>query len=128
MFKHLMVFGYKRSNKEAVGFYVAWLVFIVILSALAGGITGGFLPPEDTFQDGFHVGLRVGGYIAVAAVLVITFMIVRDKKILTNFSSIILLLLSGVLAFIGGGILGLIIPAYLTTKAVGGAMSPPPTV
>jgi len=111
MFKNLTDFSYKRSGKEALGFYVGYLILIVVVGAIFGGILGLALGEES-----FEIGLRVGNIIAILASLVLSFLILSKKKQMNNFGMILLALLSGLLAFIGGGLLGLIPSAYLTTK------------
>ena len=67
-------------------------------------------------NDTYGFGLKVGNIIAVVVSLGISFLILKEKKLLGNFGFILLALLSGVLAIILGGLGGLIPAAYLTTK------------
>lgn len=111
MFKNLTDFAYKRKVKEAIGFYLAYLFLIILLSGLFGGLMGLL-----TGQDNFEFGMRVGNIVAIVVVLGISVLILKKKNLLDNFGHIILILLSGLLAFFGGGLLGLIPVAFLTTK------------
>ena len=111
MFKNLTDFSYKRSTKEAVGFYLAYLFLIVILGALLGGIIGLLIG-----QEGIDVGTRFGSILAILTCLGISFAILSKKNLLKNFGLILVALLSGILAFAGGGILGLIPVAYLSSR------------
>jgi len=111
MFRNLTDFSYKRTGKEALGFYIGYLVFIVVVGAILGGVLGLVLGEES-----FEIGLRVGNILAILATLALSFLILSKKKMMNNFGLILLALLSGLLAFIGGGLLGLIPTAYLTTK------------
>ena len=111
MFGNLTDFAYKRSGKEAFGFYLAYLVLIIVSAGLLGGVIGLVMG-----EEGIAVGMRVGNLIAVFMCLAVSFVLLSKKKLTGNFGLILLALLSGVLAFLGGGILGLIPAAYITTK------------
>lgn len=111
MFKNLTDFSYKRSKKEAVGFYLGYLVVIVLVAGLLGGVIG------LAFGDkGVEAGLRFGNIIAIVVSLGLSFAILSKKKLMSNFGLILVALASGVFAFFGGGLLGLIPAAYLSTK------------
>src|SRR3990172_1890459 len=86
MFKNLTDFTYKRNRKEAIGFYIAYFILIVLLGGLSGGIVGLIINQQDSYAVGFRVG------------------------------NIVLIPLSGLLAYFGGALLGLIFVTYLTTR------------
>ena len=111
MFKNLTSFGYQRSTKEAIGFYLAYLVLVMIVGAVLGG-TLGVAMQNDTFD----FGLRVGNVIAVIVSSGVSFLILKEKKLLNSFGFILLALLAGLLALFIGGLGGLIPAAYLTTR------------
>ena len=111
MFKNLTSLGYQRSTKEAFGFYLAYLVLIMIVGAMLAG-TLGVAMQNNTFD----FGLRVGSVIAAIASTGVSFFILKEKKLLGNFSFILLALLAGLLALFIGGLGGLIPAAYLTTR------------
>lgn len=110
MFKKLTDLAYKRTAIEAFGFYLAYLLFIVLVAAIMGGVSGllGF--------SSFYSGIKMGAVLGIIFALLLSFLILKAKNILGNFSYILLALLAGVLAVFGGAILGLIPTAYLTTK------------
>lgn len=85
----------------------------MVVGALLGGLAGLTM---QNLESSFSWGLRAGNIIAVLGSLGISFLILREKKLLGNFGFVLLALLSGVLAIFAGGILGLIPAAYLTTK------------
>ena len=111
MFSNLADFGYKRDLKGAVGFYIVYLITIILISSIAGGL-GGLTGGVDSFGG----GVRIGNIIAIIASLSLSFLILYKKNILSNVVFIVVALLSGVLAFLGGGLLGLIPAAFLSTK------------
>src|SRR3989344_3677755 len=104
MFKNLTDFSYKRNWKEAVGFYLAFFVLLIIISVLLSGmlVVMGLI-------DGFEEGSRFGTIMAVIFCSIISILLLKKKKLLNNFGYIIL-------SLIGGALLGLIIPAFITTK------------
>lgn len=111
VFKNLTDFSYKRTGKEALGFYLGYLVLIIVVGAILGGTLG-----LAFGEQSFELGLRVGNIIAILVALGLSFMILSKKGLMNDFGMILLALLSGLLAFIGGGLLGLIPAAYLSTK------------
>ena len=112
MFNKLTDFGHERTGKEALGFYLAYLVFIIILGALVGG-TSAVMVHHD--EGAYDLGVRVGAVVAVIVSVTLPLLILRAKKIF-SFGGLLLVLLSGLLALFIGGIGGLIPAAYLTTK------------
>lgn len=113
MFKHLTDLSYTRNGKEAFGFYLAYFLFIVIASMIVVMLFGGL---NETYYDGFIRGMRLGTAVAITSCLSLSFFIITQKNLLDNFGYILLALLSGLIASFGGGLLGLIIPAFLTTQ------------
>jgi len=117
MFNKLTDFSYRRNWKEAVGFYIAYLLLMILVGSLLGGIIGSlFLPAAADFSGGFDFGVRVGTVVAVLISLLLSFAILAKKHLLNNFGLILLAIVAGILAFFGGGLLGLIPIAYLTTR------------
>jgi hypothetical protein len=118
MFKKLTDFSYVRTGKEAFGFYLGYLLFILILSAVVSSIFMGvgFIAPEH----GFRSGMRLGTTVAIACSVALSLLVVSHKKLTGSFGYILLSLVAGLLASIGGGLLGLIIPAVITTKKAKG--------
>ena len=114
MFKNLTNFGYQRDMKEALGFYIAYLILLMLVSGVSAGILG-----LAAGHGSFSFGLQVGAVVAVIISLAISFWVLKEKKLLSNFFLIILALLSGLLALFIGGLGGLIPAAYLTTRPVG---------
>lgn len=111
MFSALTDFSVKRSTKQAIGFYIAYLVLIILVGGLVGGLIGSVTGSGD-----FDTGLTIGTYAAVIFSVAISFAVTYKKQLLGNFLYLILVILSGILALGGGGLLGLIPAAYLTTR------------
>ena len=123
MFKNLTSFSYKRNWKEAVGFYLVYLILGVILSGIIAGIIGpiillGFrnLDISQAKSQGFATGQQIGTYTIIMFVLIISGLLLKSKKLFKNFWYLVLALLGVILTVFGGLLLGLIIPAFITTK------------
>lgn len=112
MFKKLTDFSYKRNTLEALGFYIAYLIILTVSAFIIGAVLGTATGNEDNFA----FGAKIGVIFAIIAILCLSFVVLSKKKLTNNFSYLLLGLLSGVLAYFGGGLLGLIPVAYLTTK------------
>ncbi len=110
MFSHLSDFGYKRSGLQAVGFYIVYLI-LTIITAAVGGIFFGMASGSNNFG----LGQKIGMIVSILFAMIFSFLILQSKKMLNNYMYIGLAIAAGVLAYLGGGLLGLIIPAYLTT-------------
>ncbi len=104
-------FSFKRSRKQALGFYLGYLVLIVLVGAVVGALFG-----LISGGGNLDLVLRIGNIMAILLALGLSFAILSKKKLTDNFGLILVALLSGLLAFVGGGILGLIPVAYLSTK------------
>lgn len=113
MFKNLFNFAYKRSLVEAVGFYLAHLILIILI----GGLLAALLAFPLGRIDDFNFGLKVGTAFATLYILVISALVIKNKGLLGDFDYVVMIFISGVLAFLGGGLLGLIPIAFLTTES-----------
>ena len=114
MFNDLCVFGKQRSGREVAGFYLFyWLLGVVVTSA------GLFVGGGWSFQEGFAEDLWIGPYFfAMVYSLMLAFLVLGSKNKLRNPGLVILVLLSGVGAYLLGALMGLIPVAYLTTTEV----------
>lgn len=112
MFGRLSDFGHQRSMVQALGFYLAYLVAGIALLALIGGIAGLVVP-----GFGFDGGLTLGTIGAIIMSPVLSLLILRAKGLLGHIGFLLLVLVSGGLAAVGGLLLGLIVAAFLTTRS-----------
>ena len=114
MFKDLLIFEKVRTPKEAIGFYLAFL----LLLGLSGGVLAFFAVPQApsmSFQESIQAGALVGQYFAVISCLILSFVVLYKKRKLQSFGLLLVLVLSGFCAIFLGALLGLIPTAYLTT-------------
>jgi hypothetical protein len=109
MFLKLTDFGYQRCGKEALGFYIAYLFLIILLGGLLGLLYG--LVVGDS---SFETGVVIGNVLAVVVCLGIGNTIAKAKGEI-SYQTILLTVLSGILAVLFGGMGGLIPLAYMTT-------------
>ena len=110
MFKNLFNLKFKRNVKEAFGFYLVYLFLLIISMMLIA-----FIVPSNalTYEEGLQEGLVLGAYGAVIICLILPLVMLIQKKIFN--ASFLLVLLGGALAAIGGGLLGLIPSAIIST-------------
>ena len=112
MFKDLGTLGMVRTTAQAFGFYLAYLCVAVVVAMLIGVAIGLTLPNPGEFTQGIGVGAVTAGIICAG----LAFFMLKKKNLLGTFSSVVLIIATAALALLGGGILGMIIPAYLSTK------------
>ena len=109
MFSNIFDYGYKRSTRQAFGFYLVHFISIMLLGGIISGIYASL-----TGKGGFEVGLIIGSIMAIVLCITISTTIVIKKRIM-SFKNVTLILASGVLAIFIGGLGGLLPAAYLTT-------------
>jgi hypothetical protein len=109
MFTGLNDLSMVRSTKQAIGFYIAYLLLFFLAGALVGGVLG--ITQAPSFENYIPLVVTLGSVVIDA---IICIFMIRAKNL--GFAYWFLALLSCALAAIGGGLLGLIIPAYMTTR------------
>ncbi len=70
----------------------------------------------ETFKEGIALGIRVGTFVSLFMSTGLAFVVAKEKEILGEFQSVLLVLATAILAGLGGGLLGILIPAYLSTR------------
>jgi len=113
MFAEIMNFNYRRSAKQAFGFYLMYLLIGLVIGSVCGYLAGLF---TQGFDEGFNIGRLAGQFSAVPYnILLGTLLIWHRKKDAPN----LLLVLAGVmLSAIAGAIGGLIPLAFLSSRPV----------
>jgi len=118
MFKELMNLKYKRSAKQAIGFYIVYFLIGILISAVLGGsivfllARMGMVP--DT-QAAISMGQVIGACCSMVYCFSLSLLILISKKIYTSVSAILLLLLTVIAAALLGSFLGCIFTAILST-------------
>ena len=113
MFSNLTAFAMVRTGKQALGFYIVYLVIAIIVGGIAGGL-GGLITSAAQEPVDMQVGVKWGAAAAVVYVILIGMIIVMRIKL--GIGYVILALVGGLLALLGGGVLGLIPAALMTTR------------
>lgn len=111
MFKNLTNFGYKRNFVEALGFYLAYLLLVMLVGGLFGVIVGLAYP-----DNAYYIALRVGTVVSIVINLGLSFQILKQKNLLGNFGYLILTVISAIISAFLGGLGGLIPVAFFTTR------------
>jgi len=113
MFTHLTDFAYTRNATQATTFYIAYVLFTTVCGGLVGGLAGIVMHPN---QDAFQIGIVLGNVIAVLIVIVLTGIILKKKNLTHKATNLLFIPVAGLLAVIGGSLLGMICVSYLTTR------------
>jgi hypothetical protein len=115
MFSYLIDFSYKRTIRQAIGFYIVYFLAVIVISGL---VSYSVLNNQVFFsqEDAIRAGRQIGSKVAVAVILLLAILILNAKKFIGDPRFIAIGIGAVVLAYIGGGLLGLIPLAYLTTQ------------
>ncbi len=106
----------RRTGLQALGFYIVSFIATAILGGIIAGIAVLFMPTTGTFEEGFAFGVQVGTIVASACSALLCTLVAWRKGFLPRPDMMALILCSGVLGYLGGALLGMIIPSFLTTK------------
>lgn len=111
MFSQLTNFAHKRNKKQALGFYLSYLVTTILLGGLFGilAVVLGIENVED-------VALKIGMIVSLVCVTFLWMIILSKKKLSKGLGFIMIGIVASIFALLGGAFLGLIYPAYLTTR------------
>lgn len=115
-----MDLAYSRNAKEALGFYLAWLFAVILCSGIIGFLFGSSLPSHLSMHSSFASGARLGALLACLICTAFSVLICYKKHLFGEFSTVLFVLSTALLGAFGGSIIGLIIPAYLTTRKTKG--------
>ena len=113
MFNNLTDFAFKRNWKEALGFYLAYLALALLIAIILGipAILSGLVDINNYAQL-----TKIAAYFSCIYCATISIFILTKKQLWNNLEYILLGLL-GILLGVGTGVLlGMVVPAFLTTK------------
>ena len=111
MFEKPFKLKLKRNLISAIGFYTIHLFILIIFSIL------GFLIIKNAFSlDQFVIGIEVGKISAIFYSVSLSILILYKKKLFKNPVLVIIGVSPFLLAYYGGGILGLLPASFLSTK------------
>ena len=115
MFAHLADFGYVRTAKQAIGFYIVYFIMICtsfgVFVVLAGETFPSLTDPLTRSEFGAITSCIVSTLLA--------FVITKDRHALKRFSSIVLIILTIIISLYGKLPAGLALVAFMTTRRAG---------
>lgn len=115
MFGHLTDFSHSRTSTEAVGFYVFFTVFLVGLSSVLGSVLGTLGLIDTTVVGTVLTGGTVHVMIGTLFVLLLSSMILINKKLTSDILAVILTVLGVYLTYNVSVLVGMLLVTYLTT-------------
>jgi Na+/H+-translocating membrane pyrophosphatase len=119
MFRSIFNLGKKRNKIEAFYFYLIYLVLflmsILVWSTILHAALNIYDPNIDQMKS-FNIGQQVGRLYTIIILMVFSFLIVKAKNSLKEFSAIFFIFLSGIVGFYLSGLIGLMIVSFLTTR------------
>ena len=111
MFTRLTDLGFKRSPLQALGFYFAYL----LLGAFISGIAAPLAVALGIADSGFSSGVQVGAAVIIPFCIAMAIGIGVKKGIALEFKMLVFYVVTGIFAYLLGALLGMVVPAYLTT-------------
>jgi hypothetical protein len=133
MFSNLFNFGFQRSGKQAVGFYIFYLIIFLIVGAIANVAASVFIVGANTGSQGVATNQLIvfatysSTAISIVLLLIIGLSQLSAKKIFNSGKGWVVFILS-LLFYYFSPLLGLIGLAFLSTmpKRDVGMASPAP--
>ena len=113
MFAEIMNFSYQRTSKQAVGWYLMYLVIGVVSGFAIGQVAG---MAGATLEDAMRIGLRTGQVWAILYHVPLAVLLLWHRA--KDASSIMLALAAIVLSVLLGGVGGLIPLAILSRRPI----------
>lgn len=110
MFKNLTNLSMKRNWKEAIIFYVAYLILVLLIAFIVGIIIG-IINPYNVLEVSEKAGIIIGTIYSI-----LLYFIIYYKKGMSSFLYIILGLVTGIVSLFLNEIFALMIVAFLTTR------------
>ena len=115
MFRKLTDFGYQRTVTQAIGFYI----FYLILCSLLAGVLAGAAVQGDSIGallNPYGLGVSVGGRLAIFMSLALSLVVMARKREIGHPGLLVLAVVGALSATLAGALLGLLVPAYLSTR------------
>ena len=122
MFEHVTDLSYQRNWKQAVGFYLVYLlilslsagVIVIIYLALTGGLPVAKIKSADEgFRNGLEIAKNVVPWIVPSVSIILAGLVIRAKKLYTAVAFVCVVLSVALSVF--GAIFSLIPITYMTT-------------
>ena len=114
MLSHLTDFGYQRSKKQALGFYLTYALALIVIGGVVGFWAGLVqLQLNHAAMDYQQLGY-VGAIIAAIGSAGIAYAVVASKNLKAAY--LLAVLLAAIAGGLAGGFVGLIFAAVVSTK------------
>ncbi len=112
MFAKLTTLGYKRTHLQALGFYIAYLLLLLVTTALVVGILGVIVGNESALG----AGIQLGTLYPALFILALGVLILKKKGYTRRPLEVGLVLLAAAMTFYTNSLVSLIVISYLTTR------------
>lgn len=116
MFERVFDLGFGRRPSQAFGFYLIHFIVGLISTVAIVVVVGLLFGMPQTQSESYRLGARVGAVVAVCYSLLLSAGVARDRKLPRSAKTIIPIILGGLLAAVGGLLLGLIPAAFLSSR------------
>jgi uncharacterized membrane protein YfcA len=115
MFSHLTDFGYQRTRKQALGFYITYALALLVLGGIAGfwaGLVQQYLMHSTVdYQQISYVGIAI----AALGSAIVAYAVIARKNLQATYLWVVLF--AGLTGGLLGAFVGLIFAAVVSTKA-----------
>ncbi len=115
MFENLQDLTFKRTAKQAIGFYLTYFSASFVFAASSSWIVG--LAFGKTGNAEFS--LKVGQFSIILFASALSYLMIKKKNLMNDKLKVGLAVFASILTIVGGGILGFIPLAYLSTVSSG---------
>jgi hypothetical protein len=115
MFDRLLDFSYKRTPLQAVGFYVAYMFFFMLIVRFTAYTIGSFT--NNLTNEALSI--KIALFSSTVISFLMTVRMIYEKKLAKNIWYVYLTIAAAFIGLLGGTLLGLIPSAYLSTKNIG---------
>ena len=114
MFSHLTDFGYQRSKKQALGFYLTYVLGLLLLSGIAGFWSVIVQQAITHAAADYQQSANVGMIIAAIGSAAITYAVIARKNLKASYLAVVLL--AGISGGLLGAFVGVLFAAVVSTK------------
>ena len=115
MFTQVTEFGFQRTRKQAIGFFLAYSLGMLMTGGVFGAIAGMYLAIVSPGPLHFEQVSGIGIAIAALGSAAVAYLVVARKNLPASY--LLAVLAAAVVGGLFGAFAGMIIPAVLSTKA-----------
>ena len=115
MFTRMTDFGLQRTRKQAIGFFLAYSLGMIVAGGVLGGVVGMYMAIVSPGPLHFEQFTGVGIAISALGSAMVTYLVMARKNMPAMY--VLAVLAAGVAGGLLGVFVGMIIPAVLSTSA-----------